>query len=125
MFRPFSRFAATLCVAVLMTAVNGGVLALASNWDGAAHTPDASQIAAEIIVLAGEADQLNSCCDDLDEAPQARQSTPICKAGSSDCGGPLPTVGAVSAGSADLWAMYAATAHWDYLGEHKLRPPRI
>lgn len=125
MFRPFSRSAATLFVAVLMTAVNGGVLAFASNWDGSTPAPDASQIAAEIIVLAGEADQLNSCCGDLDEAPQARQSSPICKAGSSDCGGPLPIASAVSGGSADPWAMHAFAAHRDYLGEHQLRPPRI
>lgn len=124
MYRLFPRCVATFFVAVLMIAVNGGVLALASNWDEASTAPAASFSNAEISVVAVQADQLSACCDDVDEAPQARQSTPICKVGSSDCGGPLPNLGALSGGSADPWAMVALTAHRDYLGEQQLRPPR-
>lgn len=112
-----------LCIAVLITAVNGGVLALAVSADTASAANVSSVIEAAVAV--DQTDQLSACCDDLDEILQARQSTPSCKVGSSDCGGPLPSVGALSGGSTNLWMMVAVTAHRDYLSEHHLRPPRL
>lgn len=119
----FSRRIATLLVVVLMTAVNGGALALAANWDAAPGAPVTSQLVIEISAMDGTVDQLHA--DELADNQQARQSAPTCKAGSSDCGGPLPTVDAVSGGAVDLWALFADTAHHDHLHGHNLRPPRI
>lgn len=127
MFSFFSRSIVTLCVAVLLTAVNGGVLALASNLDGAKPAPGTSMLVAQMTIqttiLAADADQLSA--NDLDDRFEARQSAPRCKAGSSDCGGPVPTVDTVAGGSTDLWTSHAVRAHRDYPGEHQLRPPRI
>lgn len=124
MLRPSIRHIATLFVVALMTAVNGGVLAFASDLGDTSAGLNSQQTVAQLAVSLIDADRLDACCDGIDEAPQARQNTPTCKAGSSDCGGPLPTVGAISGGSVDLWLSYAATAHRDHLGEHQLRPPR-
>lgn len=123
MSRLSPRYLATLFVAVLMTVMNSGVLALASNWDGGTPSPVTTQAVVDLLVVAEVADQLEAVKQD--QAHQARHVAPSCNAGSSDCGGPLPTVGAVSGGSADLWSIYAATAHRDYRGEHQLRPPRL
>lgn len=123
MLRSYSRRIATLLVALLMTAVNGGALALDSNWDETAAVPNPSQLVIEVSSLASDIEQLDGV--DRDDDPQARQSAPICKAGSSDCGGPLPTVSDVTGGLADLWLWHAATTHRDHRSEHQLRPPRI
>lgn len=119
----FSRRIATLIVVVLMTAVNGGALAFASNWDAAPDALDTSQFLIEISAMDGPVDQLHA--DERADNQQARQNAPTCKAGSSDCGGPLPTVDAVSGGAGDLWALFADTAHHNHLHGHNLRPPRI
>jgi hypothetical protein len=119
--RPILAF----CLAVLMTAVNGGVLALAASAQTDIAATANVSAAIETAVAVGQSNLLDACCEELDEVSQARQSAPTCKVGSSDCGGPLPAVSALSGGSPNLWAIAIATAHRDHLSEHQLRPPRF
>lgn len=123
MDRLSARHLMALCLAVLMTAVNGGALALAASAETASQAGLRS--VAETAATVGQDVQLDACCQALDVVSEARQNPPTCKVGSSDCGGPLPTVGTLAGGSADLWSFATATAHRDHLGEHQLRPPRL